>query len=157
MAHPLGSARREPDLHLPPRFDWSIRLDYPTPETAAVPEPARAAAQRMATTLVEVLGGRRPTHQVQVWLSASEMAQLVHWIGRHRGQPIQLAGLSMHTSDASTVEAVARFSTADHHLAVAYQICREARGWHCRTLSPLLPGWGPQGAIPRWGYDRGTS
>ncbi|GAB3558612.1 hypothetical protein J2S53_004173 [Actinopolyspora lacussalsi] len=100
---------------------------------------ASALAHGAARSMVEVLTGRRPLHQIRRWLSRPVAGLLTTLTRRETPLDFRTRMNSVHAcpTNSSTVEVCVIIHEPNRHRAMTLRLERLDAGWWCTLLSLL--------------------
>jgi len=103
-----------------------------------VAAPARAAAGALTAALVEAIAGRRPTQQLDGWVS-TDVLELVERLSRtHRDTELRLRSIRVQAPRAEVVEVSAHLTQAGRSRAAAIQLSCRGGQWRATGLAIAL-------------------
>lgn len=117
----------------------------PAPAQQETDPAARAHAERVLRAMVEILGGRRPAHQLSAMLRPDLLVHLTRLqeVTGHLRPQLHKVRVNPQGSGVTEAVAVVRFSTGVRALAARFEERIEGSGhrWQCTVLQlQLTPG-----------------
>ena len=135
-------------------LDFFELPSYPTSHRPPmVPREARNTIIRIARLVGEILAGDRPGSQLAGWFDLAARAHFNRFLMIHRGLPVRLGSVHISLLAQTQISALLRYQLAARSFSVLVGLQSQAGCWRWTSLDVLLPGPGPTGIIPRWGYD----
>lgn len=115
-----------------------MQLPEPNLPESKVAAPARAAAAALTAALVEAIAGRRPTQQLDGWVS-TDVLELVERLSRtHRGTEIRLRSIRVQAPRAEVVEVSAHLTQGGRSRAAAIHLSWRDGQWQATGLAIAL-------------------